>query len=202
MERKVKELMQILDDELGKHPKGIVSRQYMIYDDAFASRKESGPPYIWLYIENPRGRANPTKKDSFAEFSIKLELRKTPYIPERIYPLDQRLQALGAEISLPDMAGDGYHFQPGDVIQGSITAKLTLENYNKVFQTILDAYQSALAASDYLRPYRGRDSAVKDHRGWILKDLCAKLKWLNGVFQKVYSGLPPSPARLRKKHLF
>jgi hypothetical protein len=204
MERKIKDLMQILDDELKVHQKGYVSRQYKIYADAFASRNESGPPYVWLNITNPRGRAKPTREDCDAEFSIKLELYKTPYIPDKIYALDPRLQALGAVISPPDMKEDS-HFQPGDVIQGSITAKLTLENYNNVFQTILAAYRAASASSDYLRPFMGRESRIKDHRGWILKQISEKLNALHSIFKKVYTGLPPpepQKPKLKPGYLF
>lgn len=196
MERKARQLMEILDDELKHHPRHIIHRDYKIYNNAFASRIDNHPPYINLRIQNPRGRAKPTQEDMHAEFKIILDLYQIPVIPQQIYPFEEHMQSLGFEIPPIDREGRCYGSQPGDQYAGSVIGNLTLENYQAVFNTILDAFGSALERKhEFMRPY---GTAAKDHRGWMLKELKGKTAWLFDIFKKVYPGEQPRPPPKRR----
>lgn len=196
MEQKARKLIEILDDELEHHPRHVIHRDYKIYNGAFASRIDNHPPYINLRIQNPRGRAKPTQEDMHAEFKIILDLFQIPVIPAQIYPFEANLHVLGFEIPAVDLAGICYGSQPGDQYAGSVKGRLTLENYHAVFNTILDAFGTALERKhEFMRPY---GTAAKDHRGWMLRELTGKTAWLFDIFKKVYAGEQPrSPPKRR-----
>lgn len=197
MERKIKDLMQIIDDELDHHPKHAIHRDYKIYDGAFASRIENHPPYITLKIKNPRGRAKPTYEDMHAEFQIILDLYQIPAIPEHIYPFEKNMKHLGFEIPPIDLAGRCYGSQPGDQYSGSVKGKLTLANYQTVFRAITEAFSTALERKHkFMRPF---GAAEKDHRGWMLKQLKESTEHLFGIFKKVYAG---EKQALKRRKLF
>ncbi len=193
MERKAEDLMQILDDELDHYPRGYISRNYTLYSDAFASRRESHPPYIWLKIENPRSRKKPTQADINADFKIILDMYQIPFIPANISAFEERLTNNGFIIPPVDLGGRCYGGQPGDFYAGSVVGELTLANFDNVFTAIIESFQETLQKRDKFQ--RPNWAEGKDHRGWILKALTKKIEWLYGVFTKVYDGEQPLPRR-------
>lgn len=200
MERKARQLMEILDDELNHHPPGYVSRNYVIYNDAFASRRKSQPPYIWLKIQNPRGRKGKPKPTDPDEFKIILDMYQIPFIPAHISAFEERLTNNGFEIPPVDLEGRCYGGEPSDFYAGSVKGELTLENFDRVFKAITESFQETLQKRDkYQRPGR---APGKDNRGWILEALTEKIQWLHQRFKKVYAGETPRPPPPKRRKLF
>jgi len=199
MERNIEQLIRALDHETGCRKRGKVNRDYVLYQDAYANSRESHPPYIYLRIRNPRGKANPTSADKYAEFKVILELEKPPVI-EQVVPLEETLKILGFEIPPVDSEGNCYGGEPGDMYAGSIKGMLTLHNYPSVFTVLINSYTEAhKRRHEFMRPF---EQGAKDNRGWILKELLNKLDWTYQILQSVYKNaqpLTPRETRIRKR---
>lgn len=199
MERNIEQLIRVLDHETGCRKKGKVNRDYVLYQDAYASSREAHPPYIYLRIRNPRGKAKPTPADKYAEFKIILEIEKPPVI-EQVVPLEETLKVLGFEIPPVDLKGQVYGGQPGDMYNGAIKGMLTFHNYPSVFTVLINLYTEAYERrQEFMRPF---EQGATDNRGWILKELLGKLNWTYQILNSVYQNaqpLTPRETRIRKR---
>lgn len=184
MERRAKDLMQILDDELDHHPKGYVYRNYDIYTDYLTAAKERYVPLINLMINNPGGRVGKSapmypRRNQDETFKIVLEIVHPPYLGNQ--NLDQLLVNNNFQTTELDTETTYIYYGKNVLCKGSITGELTLNNYDQVLGGLANTFRLL---------------------GW--NNLGKRLGWLHKIFKKVYTGLPPAPQKPKMKqgHLF
>ena len=182
MERKARQLMEILDDKLDHHPPGYTYRNYSVHIDFLTAAKERYPPLINLIINNPRARKGKSRprfpaKDQDEVFKVVLEISNPPFLGSEQF--DQFLTENEFTAPEQDTTTHFPYYGQGRLCQGSTRGELTLVNYDRIFSHTVDMY---------------------DMLGW--ERISKSLDGLHKIFKKVYEGEQPRAPPPKRRKLF